>query len=102
MRTISAHSVSVDPAHIEVINGIEHGGTPPRLRRHDEIASIAEVDFEVVKELDFSLPPSLPWWPALNMGFLTIMSGATLSGRDSQEYKEGCMSITMEQVLYRY
>jgi hypothetical protein len=51
MRAIAAHSVSDDPAHIEVINNIEHGDAPPGLRRHDEIASIAEVDFDVAKEL---------------------------------------------------
>ncbi|KAM0919834.1 hypothetical protein ACQ4PT_007979 [Festuca glaucescens] len=58
-----------DPAHIEAIHGIERGDALPGLRHHDEIASIArEVGFEVVKELDLALPPSLPWWTRLKMG----------------------------------
>jgi hypothetical protein len=55
MHTIAAHSVSNDLAHIEVINSVKHDKATPGLRRHDGIASIAEVD--LVKELDFSLPP---------------------------------------------
>ncbi|KAM0881116.1 hypothetical protein ACQ4PT_033176 [Festuca glaucescens] len=72
MRTIAAYSVSDDLAHIEVINGVEHDDAVRGLCRHDKIASIAEVDFEVVKELDFSLPPSLQWWPPLKMGCLSV------------------------------
>ncbi|KAK1627626.1 hypothetical protein QYE76_001941 [Lolium multiflorum] len=72
MRTIAAYSVSDDLAHIEVINGVEHDDAVRGLCRHDMIASIAEVDFEGVKELEFSLPPSLQWWPPLKMGCLSV------------------------------
>ncbi|XP_047091925.1 24-methylenesterol C-methyltransferase 2-like [Lolium rigidum] len=72
MRTIAAYSVSDDQAHIEVINGVEHDDAVRGLCRHDKIASIAEVDFEGVKELDFFLPPSLQWWPPLKMGCLSV------------------------------
>jgi hypothetical protein len=76
MRTIAAYSVSDDQAHVELINGVEHDDAVRGLCRHDKIASIAEVDFEGVKELDFFLPPSLQWWPPLKMGCLSPMAQA--------------------------
>ncbi|XP_031377009.1 24-methylenesterol C-methyltransferase 2-like [Punica granatum] len=58
-----------DPAHVEVIQGIERGDALPGLRGQSNIAATAQkVGFEVVEERDLAQPPAGPWWTRLKMG----------------------------------
>lgn len=58
-----------DPAHVDIIQGIERGDALPGLRSHVDIAATARrVGFEVLEERDLAAPPAGPWWTRLKMG----------------------------------